>query len=84
MVTRVGQVFKWSTFVALVTGGPLPPRCRGSTLSASQVERSLAQLPDDDQVFTLAILHDSGAITWPVERLEASLIKWEADGRRVL
>lgn len=83
-MSRVGQLFKWERCLAVVVAGPAPPRRRGSTLSAAQLECSLAQLPEDDQVYTLAVLHDSGAVTWPVERLEASLIKWEADGRRVL
>lgn len=32
-------------------------------------------------VYTLAVIHDSGAVRWPVERLEDCLIAWEADGR---
>lgn len=79
-MSRVGQVFKWNTFVVVVTADP----CEDAPLSDAQLECSLAQPTPADQVFTLAVLHDSGAVTWPVQRLEVSLIKWEADGRRVL
>jgi len=81
-LSRVGQAFLWSSCLAVVTGEQAAPRRRGSTLD--QASCALDPLPPDVQVFTLAILHDSGAVTWPVERLEDSLIKWEADGRRVL
>lgn len=80
-MSRVGNVYLWKTCFAVVTA-ELGPTCRpGSTLTDAQLEGSFAQLPSDLQVYTLAILHDSGRCTWPVERLEDTVIKWEQDGR---
>lgn len=82
---RVGQVYLWRTCLAVVTEGPAPPRRRGSTLTQAELDASPGLssdlLPPDRQVYTLAVLHDSGGITWPVERLEDTLLKWEEDGR---
>jgi hypothetical protein len=82
----IGQVYLFETCFALVTEGPHPTRRgRGSTLSQEELEAAsgLAShlLPPDHQVYTVAVLHDSGAVTWPIERLETGLIKWQRAGR---
>lgn len=80
-MSRVGNVYLFNSCLALVTEDLGPTRRPGSTLTDAQLECSLAQLPSDLQVYTLAVLLDRGGFKWPVERLEDSLIKWEQEGR---
>lgn len=77
-MSRVGRVYLFKRCVAVVTADLGPTRHPGSTLGPEH-----AVTEPDRQVYTLAVLHDSGAVRWPVERLEDNLIDWEADGRMV-
>lgn len=79
----VGQVYLWRTCAVVVTEGPAPPRRAGSTLGPEATVDATGRWPSDRQVYTLAVLHDSGAVTWPCERLEETILKWQADGRLV-
>lgn len=81
-MSRVGNVYMWKTCFALVTADLGPTRRPGSTLGPDAVAEG-GRWPSDLQVYTLAILLDRGDFKWPVERLEDSLIKWEAEGRLV-
>ena len=76
-------MFLWKTCIALVTADPGPTRRPGSTLGPEATADCNGDWPLDQPVYTLAILHDRGGFTWPVERLEDSLIKWEEAGRRI-
>jgi hypothetical protein len=74
----IGRVYLWDSCVAVVTEGPALPRRRGSTLGPEACKSD-----PDRQVYTLAVLHDSGAVMWPVERFPETLLKWEERGRLV-
>lgn len=82
-MSRVGNVYLWKTFFAVVTAELGPTRKPGSTLGSEATADSGGRWPSDLQVYTLAILLDSGDVKWPVERLEDTVIKWERDGRLV-
>ncbi len=74
-MSRVGQVFLFDHTVVLVVGKLTFPRKAGS--STPSTSKQVADLP----TYTLLLIHDSGDTTWPVERWEASLDRWEALGR---
>jgi hypothetical protein len=80
-MSRVGNVYMWKTCFAVVTAELGPTRKPGSTLGPEAAADSRGRWLSDLQVYTLAVFHDSGGCTWPVERLEDTLIKWEQDGR---
>lgn len=77
-MSRVGQVFAWSRFYALVTADLGPTRRPGSTVG-SEDHVSAPDLP----VYTLLLWGDSGAVFWPAERVEATLTRWEQANRRI-
>jgi len=77
-MTWVGQVFMFKNCFAVVTAGPHDTRNPGSTLGPDH-----AVTEPDRQVYTLAVMHDSGRHHYPVERLEDRLIEWRALGRMV-
>lgn len=77
---RVGTVYLMPRSVVVVVSGPGPTRHPGSTLSPEAEADATGQWPSDRQVYTLAVLLDSGVVKYPVERLEDTLIRWEQDG----
>ncbi len=80
-MSRLGNVYLFKHSFAVVTKDLGETRHPGSTLGPEATADSKGRWPSDLQVYTLAVLLDSGGYRWPVERFEDTLIKWETEGR---